>query len=366
MQIRIKLTSPFVGMLLLLASTQAISALPGESIVLDPNTGDYTLTYWDYPSSIKKRRMRQAIFVPATKIDPLVKSAFKFKEEGVISYSYRFTNGAKSRQSLVVMVFDPVTDIVSALPLPKNEQDINPNTIEQINQAGIDALTTPRGWFGSASTSDAGGLRIGWSYLNSRSINDGVLPGNTQGGFGFTSRDIPGIGISQLSGHSPVPMFPADGPGGELAREFEVIEQHDFVSRHAAIPSIAVPVPYDTAVLLDRIRTHIATWPSKQLLDPAFAAQLDRYLAAAANAYRSNESKAGKENIESVRKMLEREHKYLDHDDEDNEDTAEHKAATRLTIDRLAARVLDFDLRYVLNRAEHEHEHEESDRRKER
>jgi hypothetical protein len=54
----------------------------------------------------------------------------------------------------------------------------------------------------------------------------------------------------------------------------------------------------------------------------------------------------------------------LDHDDEDNEDTAEHKAATRLTIDRLAARVLDFDLRYVLKRTEHEHE--EGDRKKER
>ena len=67
-----------------------------------------------------------------------------------------------------------------------------------------------------------------------------------------------------------------------------------------------------------------------------------------------------------MRKLLDREHKYLDHDDEDNDDTAEHKAATRLTIDRLAARVLDFDLRYVLKRTEHEHEHEEGDRRKER
>jgi DNA-binding FrmR family transcriptional regulator len=52
--------------------------------------------------------------------------------------------------------------------------------------------------------------------------------------------------------------------------------------------------------------------------------------------------------------LLEHEHKYLDHDDEDNDDMAEQKAATRLTIDRLAARVLDFDLRYVLKRTEPE------------
>ena len=76
MHFKIKLTSPLVGLLLLLASVQAIGALPGESIVLDPNTGDYTVTYWDYPKSPKKR-LQQVIFVPSTKIDPLVKSTFK-------------------------------------------------------------------------------------------------------------------------------------------------------------------------------------------------------------------------------------------------------------------------------------------------
>jgi len=73
MQHDIKFALPLIGLFLLLASTQAIGALPGESIVLDPNTGDYTITYWDYPSSPKKAQIRQAIFVPATKIDPLVK-----------------------------------------------------------------------------------------------------------------------------------------------------------------------------------------------------------------------------------------------------------------------------------------------------
>jgi hypothetical protein len=174
-----KLTSPFVGLLLLLASMQAIGALPGESIVLDPNTGDYTITYWDYPKSPKKR-LQQAIFVPSTKIDPLVKSKFKLKDDGVIAYSYRVTNGLKSRQSLVVMLFDPVTDIVSALPLPKNDQDINPNTIEKINQAGIAALATPSEWFGMVSTSEGGGLRIGWSYLNSHATM--AITRKTQGG----------------------------------------------------------------------------------------------------------------------------------------------------------------------------------------
>jgi hypothetical protein len=54
--------------------------------------------------------------------------------------------------------------------------------------------------------------------------------------------------------------------------------------------------------------------------------------------------------------MLAKEHDNLDRDDEDNDDVEEHKTTARFTIDRLAARVLDFDLRYVLKRTEREHD----------
>ncbi len=149
-------------------------------------------------------------------------------------------------------------------------------------------------------------------------------------------------------------MFPAEGPSGELGKEFDLIEQNDFVPRNAAIPTIAVPVSFDAAVLIDNIRAEMLTWPGKKLLDPVYATQLERYLVAAADAYRLNNTKAGKEHIETVRKLLAKEHHNLDHDDEDNDDIEERRAVTRFSIDRLAARVLDFDLRYVLKRMERE------------
>jgi hypothetical protein len=127
-----------------------------------------------------------------------------------------------------------------------------------------------------------------------------------------------------------------------------------FVSINVAAPKIIVPVPFNAALLLDRIRAEVQTWPGKQLLDAAFAAQLDCYLVSAAEAYRLNNPKASREHIHTLRKMLAKEHHHVDHDDEDDEDTEEHKVKTRFTIDRLAARVLDFDLRYVLKRTESE------------
>ncbi len=368
----VKYTSGLFAVLVLVLSHNAYS-LPGESIVFDSKTGNYIITYLGYDDtgeSDKPTVSRQTIFVPATKIDPAIQSTFKFSSGEEISYRYRVHNGVKALQPLSMFLFDPVTDIASSIPLPKREEDIDPNTIEQYFAVAADALVSPNGWVGQATASSSGGLRIGWININTSRPVSGISAGAVRGGFGFSSKDIPGIGVTQLQGETPVRSFVDEGPTGEIADQLEKLTQNDYIARFAAIPTIAVPNPFDAAVLLDRIRSHVATWPSKQLLDPAFAAQLDRTMVAAADAFRNNQPKAGREHIESLRKLLGKEHRFLDHDDEDNDDTPEHKAVTRLTIDRLAARVLDFNLRYVLKQTEHghehEHEHNKGDRRKER
>jgi hypothetical protein len=342
---------------------------PGESIVLDPKTGDYQITYLGTgsPGNKKDRPLRKTIFVPSTKINPAIGSSLKLWGADSVVYSYRVKNGPTSRQALDSLFLDPVTDIVSAQPLPKRNEDVDINTIAQIDMIGRDSLTTPRGWDGSAVTSDLGGLRIGWVYAKANTSTSGLLAGSIQDGFGFSSKDIAGIGIAQLSGYSPILGFADEGPSGEISDQLDKLTRNDFVSRNAAVPAIVVPSPFDEALLLDRIRTEMQTWPGKQLLDASYSAKLDAYLSSAANAFRMSQPKVGREQIETVRKLLAKEHHYLDQD-EDHEDTDEHKTATRFTIDRLAARVLDFDLRYVLKRMEKEHErdHDENDRRKER
>lgn len=344
--------------------------MPGESIVLDPNTGDYHITYFGdgSPGNKKNKPLRQVIFVPATKTNPVVDSTFRLRGIDVVAYSFRVKNSSTSKQPLATFIIDPISDIATSAPLPNRSQMNDISAIEQFDKIGRAALISPRNWYASIDISDDVGLRIGWSIDSLNIPNSGLIAGSSQEGFGFSSKDIPGIGIAQFRGRTPVFGYVDEGPDGEISDQLENLRKKNYVTRNAAIPTIAVPAPFDAAVLLDRIRTHVDTWPGKQLVDPTFAAQLDRYLVAAANAFRLNQSKAGKEQIETLRKLLEHEHKFLDHDDEDHEDTSEHKAATRLTIDRLAARVLDFDLRYVLKRMEHEHEHErgEGDRRKER
>ena len=89
-----------------------------------------------------------------------------------------------------------------------------------------------------------------------------------------------------------------------------------------------------------------------QLLDASFSSQLDRYLTAAADAYRHNQPKAGKEHIQTLRKLLKKEHEDMGRDEEHESEKSQDKNDDKKPrmIDRLAARVLDFDLKYVLKR----------------
>lgn len=67
----------FIGItLLIMQSGSSFAALrPGEGIVLDPITGNYTATYWDEDET--GGELDTAVLVPSTKIDPVITSSFK-------------------------------------------------------------------------------------------------------------------------------------------------------------------------------------------------------------------------------------------------------------------------------------------------
>ncbi len=342
-------------------------AYASDGIVKDAD-GNYIITY----SERLSRGTFHMLFIPATKIDPSVRSSWRL-EDNIINYRYRIHNGGSAKQYLDAILVEPISSLItspSILPKPLDRLAY----IDALFDAARNSMRGPKGWdTGIIDIPD--GFRLAWDIASEDpDVPSGFPPGTGSDDFGYRSQDLPGLAVMELTG---CVIYPPDmwtkydtdemlDPTLDVAKQFQAMRKSNFVPRNVAVPTIAVPVPFDAAVLLDRIHTHVATWPGKQLLDPAFAAQLDRYMVAAADAYRLNNTKAGREHIESLRRLLDREHKYLDHDDEDNEDTPEHKAATRLTIDRLAARVLDFDLRYVLKQTEHEHERAEGDRRKAR
>jgi len=85
------------------------------------------------------------------------------------------------------------------------------------------------------------------------------------------------------------------------------------------------------------------------LLDSAFSTQLDRYFQAAANAYRLNQPKSGNKQLQAMRELLEKQYDDLEEESEGGDDDKKKVSSTPV-IDKLAARVLDFDLKYVIKR----------------
>jgi len=63
-------------------------ALQGESIVFDPATGNYLITYL----SSRDDKLHQVTFIPATKINPTIKSKLKLEQDGVVYQSVEILN----------------------------------------------------------------------------------------------------------------------------------------------------------------------------------------------------------------------------------------------------------------------------------
>ena len=89
-----------------------------------------------------------------------------------------------------------------------------------------------------------------------------------------------------------------------------------------------------------------------KLLDATFSAQLDRSFQSAISAYRLNQPGVGKQEIQTMHELIEKEQPDLGRDEEHESDKNHEKNDDRKSalIDRLAARVLDFDLKYVTKR----------------
>lgn len=335
-----------IGIVTMLASLYA-QAYPGEGIVLDPVTGNYTITYWDEE---EPAGLEQTTFVPATKIIPAIRCKFRLDGARDVAYSYTISNGAAAKQAIVGLSLEQTARV-------KGERDFPAVTatadeVEQAIFANMSALDSPESWSGNIY-SVRGYSRIVWRLDELET--GGVKAGRTQAGFGFTSPALPGLSEARMKGIGAVFGYAGDGPAMDSAirPELDRLRKNNFIARNAAIPTIAVPTPFDAAVTLERIQTHMHTWIAKQLLDPAFSSQLDRYFQSAISAFRLNQPKVGKKHIQTMRELIKKEHADSDRED-DKDDRGEkgddHDKNKRDLIDRLAARILDFDLKYVTKR----------------
>jgi len=171
-----------------------------------------------------------------------------------------------------------------------------------------------------------------------------LSPGSGSNDFTFESNDLPGIGIMELQGDSPVMAFEDEGPSGEIGDQYFEVEKADFVPRHVAVPTVPVPQPFDAATILNDIRNHVQELVGMQLVEPTFASRLGRLLSAAREALRRNDTVSALSHLKEMQLLIKGEAGQQDNKEWDSEETA----SPTLLITQLAARVLLFDVGFVI------------------
>ncbi len=292
-----------------------------EGIVLDPNTGNYLITY-----KIDDGIFASIAFEPATKIAPTLSWKFEdLKENGVIRYRYALSNGRESKQG--IKMFRMVVSGVAA-----------------------GTLAAADNWEGSAvPTFRDSGQFLSWSCWKDPA-GCSLAPGDRQGGFVVDSNDLPGITMATIKGRArPATWIGEYEPSTPVGRQIlDLTSTNDFVGRLAVAPRVPVPTPFDTAAVLRNIQKHVDSDLVKLgLVNPSFAAELDRWFQAAIAAASGGNLSAVRNDLNELHRLLEREHKGLDRGDEEGKDTKGRDRGRSGLIDRLAAQVLAFDLKYV-------------------
>lgn len=303
-----------------------------DSIASDHATGNYVITYRSYSGE-----MVHVIWEPATKIDPIIKWNVKknTSKPDVLSYRYEFKNGKEARQSLEGGRF------LASMIIGSSQ-------------------TQPSGWNGTVANDwgRSSGVVVGWSFFHAGSKNrnsGGIKPNSALGGFGLESTDLPGIGTMELWGYVPTgrQSLPDEGPSemSPIRNQFVDLQRSDFVARNTAVPLVAVGNPYDATLTLNNLRNHISQDViNLKLIETNLAFQLDRWLKAAADAISLNNTKAARENLHEAMKLLKKEHPDCDKEDMDKRDDSEDDgkySVEKVVIDRLAAQIIAFDIKYV-------------------
>ncbi|MCR4346919.1 MAG: hypothetical protein NUV55_06930 [Sulfuricaulis sp.] len=293
-----------------------------EGVVTNLDTGNYTITYKDDDT------FSEVVFEPSTKIDPALKSKFHVSEnKNIITYRYKLKNGKHSKQNIDTL-------------------------ITNINSAYGD-LKNPKDWVGrTVPNSVDDRLRLSWIYDGNVDLG-GLKPNEGPIGFSLESFDLPGIGTAQITGAArPTTWLGIPDPASAIGKQVNNLQANNFVLRPAAVPLIPVPNPFDAAAVLTSMQKHVnQDLVSMKLIDPAFASQLDRLFQTAIAAAKGSNTVALKGNLKDLRHMLKREHADVDKDDEDGDDDAKDKEKDKSRlIDKLAAKVLDFDLQYIEKR----------------
>jgi len=167
--------------LLVLLNLTTLSYAQQDTIVYDPTTGNYIITYLGYEYDTDKRIKVREIFEPSTKIDPYISSnAIGIDKENTYQYEYSIANGSIGKQRL--QNFD--LEVLSLIN--------NTKSPDKYWETGRFSYIPVFGWY---NFKDESGMPHPY---------DGIAPDSSVSGFSFISKGLPSIVTSFFTGKTSI------------------------------------------------------------------------------------------------------------------------------------------------------------------
>ncbi len=360
--------TPFIRSAFLIPMLCIGCAHAQDSATFDASKNAWKLYYQDPETS----QWVSKIYVQQNAIKPGIKSFVQPSGSGYL-YRYRLSNHRDAKQTIdlfriwgIPLVYaipnlPPITANAKTDPEAEDKQQWAQLKIKRNFETSV--IKAPQGWSGNLRVDEhVGQTSFVWTPGLKDTDPDGISPGKTQDGFLVTRAELPGVARAKLTGSTPEPWGLDNLPDTPYwSQKIDEIQDLDYVLVPVLAPVIAVPTPYSGAELARRLRTHVQSWPKYGHASADVLARLNRQFDVLIPALEMNNRPTARAAVAAMRKECTDHHRDLVDAKAGEDDDAQASVALPRTpaqrsatpapaLDRLAARALMFDLRYLLDR----------------
>ncbi|MBT9464646.1 hypothetical protein [Hydrogenophaga sp.] len=358
-------TLRFILLMLLLSMGQAHAQ---DSAVYDAKQNLWNLYYQDPETEQWVNKTYEA----RTAIRPMIKSSVIGNG---MSFSYQYTlrnqRGAKQNISVIRIWGIPLVYTIPNLPPVTANAKTDPETEDKQQWAQLkvkrnfenSVVKAPKGWSAGLRVDEKEGQT---SFVWTPGLKDtdsyGVEPGSSQSGFAVQRPELPGVARTHLQGRIAEPWGLDMLPETPFwTAKVDEIEELNYLLVPVLAPIIPVPNPYNGAELARWLKAHVQTWLKYGHINADVLNRLNRQFDVLIPALELNNKQAARAAVIAMRKECVDSNAGLSDDkageDDDGHDSValsrtplQRGAAPAVALDRVAARVLMFDLRYVMDR----------------
>lgn len=365
----------FILLVLLLGPGLAHSQ---DSAVFDAQQNAWKLYYQDPETE----QWVSKSYIQQNAIKPSIKSAVQASGSQYV-YHYRVSNQRDAKQTIDVFRIWGIPLVYAIPDLPPVTANIRTDNDKWTQQNWVQltakekfessVVKAPKGWSAGLRVDEKEGqTSFVWTPGLKDTDPDGIAPGKTQDRFTVIRQELPGVARAKLTGSTEEPWGLDNLPETPFwSQKIDEIQALDYVLVPVLAPVIPVPSPYNGAELARRIKAHTQTWLKYGHVSADVLDRLNRQFDVLIPALEGNNKATVRAAAIEMFKEVFGHHRGLTHhklgeDDEDQaaealphrqEDRTGTTASTvgqPVTVDRVAARALAFNLMYLLARMEKE------------